>query len=413
MSPSPRTLSRFLLVAGSFVFALMLSLHFVFSGGHHKNGLSPRNTPPGSLDAPLICHGSQSLLDIDPSLQIDPDTGLPCDSTWRFLLDLLFSSSEKYKVYPPTGNYWNITFKAYPSGGQGKNLKRKNPFADDYGAEDPDDCDDTTISPSGNPKQSVVTEHIHERQTEARAQEFMMFGELELGDGQGKADSGYPVIDPYWLNESSWLFTPYNKWCKKESKTNISPIESITDAYGNTANSLPLVNFDSVLNGVKSRMWKGEDPISVTTWDTNNLWNLDNDHGGQAITVLNSVVMVINYLNIDEVSGSPDDPGVNGLWTKVVNAIIAEWKRYCDCVFDEYGVTLNADKIYGRYVSEVIVWRLTFRAKAFLKNKIEGLKSVWEEASDGTTKEEMIDRLEQLEEKVKDIDVNTEGMNLS
>ena len=93
-----------------------------------------------------------------------------------------------------------------------------------FGAENCYDCGKVGISSASDDAESrYVMEHIHERQTEPRAQEFMMAGEARPGDGTFVRSDYNSECLRALATSSQWDPTgPYT--------TNRRPIDEITHA---------------------------------------------------------------------------------------------------------------------------------------------------------------------------------------
>lgn len=185
----------------------------------------------------------------------------------------------------------------YPNGQNGATLAQANPNAGRYSAADCYDYENVDVlSPSDDPDLRAVTEHIHERQTEPRAQEYMTTGEARMGDSTVVLSEYRPIPEGY-LDQDTYLFRPYSVWDPNSPYTaHGRPIDEITNAYGLDINPNVLVNTDSVLNGYKARVWAGHQTMSDVTWDRNRFNITDVEHTGQAILSVSQRASVSNLL---------------------------------------------------------------------------------------------------------------------
>ncbi|PHH89142.1 hypothetical protein CDD83_6593 [Cordyceps sp. RAO-2017] len=282
------------------------------------------------------------LRELDPSLDLDPETGKPYEQGPHGDVlvprTITYGAPVPYTVHPPSGNNWQITMNRYPNGQDGDSLLQANPNAGRYGAADCYDCENVGISSStDDPDFRPVSEHIHERQTEARAQEYMMTGRAVLAT-RSVVDSSYSVVPERYLDPNSYLFQPYSQWDPNGPYTaNGRPIDEITNAYGSDVNPGVMVNADSVLNGYKARIWVGRQPVSDQAWISRGFNRPDHQLADEAITSIRTTMQVFAYLN---------EPQVNDNWCRVVNDISAIYGRYQERVLAVDGVRLHAREMY-------------------------------------------------------------------
>lgn len=310
----------------------------------------------------------------DPTLDLDPETGAPYDESLFHDLDaraITYGAPVDYTVHPPSGNNWAITMNRYPNGQDGQSLLQANPNAGRYGAEDCHDCGNIAISSdSDDPEMRVVTEHIHERQTEPRAQEFMMTGTARLGDGT-LVESEYrddPVPESY-LDQNSYLWQPYSQWDPNGPYTaNGRPIDEITNAYGSDLNPDVLANADSVLNGYKARVWVGHQTMSDTTWNGNGFNIADHTLTEQALTAIRTTIQVTSYLNEDQ---------INRNWATVVNNVIDIYGRYQERVLAVDGTEIHPREMYQEYIAYVVVPDIE-NAENWIQRRLGQLQELWE-----------------------------------
>ena len=87
----------------------------------------------------------------------------------------------------------------------------------------------------------------------------------------------------------------YSDWDHENGDSNPgTPGDRIWQLFGSRENPSNLVNAESNLNGVKARVWAGQQPMADTTWNENNWQTAGNTpqdarRGLDAISYLNGV----------------------------------------------------------------------------------------------------------------------------
>jgi chitinase len=360
------------------------------------------------------------LRDMDPTLEIDPETGkeyMEEDLIVEIDLEgraITYGPPHDYNINPPTGSNWHITMGRYPNGQNGASLDQaRGGVTDRYGPASCGDCGDIGVSPSSDdPDTHVVSEHIHERQTETRAQLFMMTGQARRGDGT-LVVSDYPVVDRSYLDPNSYLFMDYASWDPNGPSTITvgttqipvtgRPIDMITNAYGSDTNPNVLVNADSVLNGFKARIWVGHQPMSDDLWNENGFDLPDVGRTDAAMTVIRTTMQVISYLN---------DARVNAIWVSIVNTIIAIYDDYQNRVQRIDNVSIYPRQMYQEFISRVVVPDIE-NSDIWVRRRIQQLRALWQplEGRDRRARE-ILDQLDELEDLVEELVLDVTGMNL-
>jgi chitinase len=250
---------------------------------------------------------------------------------------------------------------------------------------------------------NVVTEHIQERQTEPRAQEFMMNGETQRRDGV-RVRSHYPIIDRDYLDPNSFLFRDYSQWDPNGPYTG-RPIDEITNAYGSDTNPGVLVNTDSVLNGYKARVWVGSQAMGDDLWDSNGFHHQNSELAGAAIATIRTAIQVISYLNDDE---------VNRAWSTVINTVVAAYGRYQERVLAVTGVQINPREMYQEYMNEVVIRNLENSIESWVNRRIGQLRRVWEPLRGiDPDAEGILQDLRRLERTMRDEFIDTSRMDIT
>lgn len=338
------------------------------------------------------------LLFADPLLALNPDTGKPYDE--GLITELLegrapiqYGSAENYAVTGPSGRRWNVRMGRYPQGRDGDSLNQLNPQAGRYDAEDCYDCSNIAVtSSSTNPDIRVVTEHINERQTEPRAQEFMMNAQTRRGDGSLER-SAYPAIPERFLDDNSHLHEDYSTWDPNGPYGNRGrPIDEITNAYGSDTNPGVLVNTEAVLNGIKARMWVGNQPMSDSLWNENGFNLEDPQRSNAAISYIRATMQVVVYLN---------DAVVNDNWAHIIQDVVDAYRRYAERVQAVDGVTIHPAEMYQEYVLNVVIHNLEDTDRWMLR-RIEQLRSVWRN-SNHPEAQGVLDQLQETEDQVEEL----------
>lgn len=349
------------------------------------------------------------LRELDPTLDLDPETGKPYEEGLIFneleARTITYGAPVPYNVHGPSGNTWQIVMNRYPNGQNGASLQQLNPNAGRYGSEDCRDCENVAISSvSDDPDLQVVTEHIHERQTEPRAQEYMMTGSARRGDGTLVRSDYNPVPERY-LDQNSYLFQDYGVWDPNGPYTaNGRPIDEITNAYGSDINPGVLVNADSVMNGYKARAWVGHQLMGNDLWTSNGFDIADSDHAEQAISTIRTAIQILSYLNDDD---------VNNNWATVINNVVEIYRRYQERVLAVDGVQLHAAEMYQEYVREVVLLNLENNIESWVARRIRQLRNVWYPLlNQDPWAEGIIATLDNLREVMESILLDTTRMDL-
>ncbi|KAA8652731.1 uncharacterized protein ATNIH1004_001636 [Aspergillus tanneri] len=345
------------------------------------------------------------LRELDPSLNVDPETGKPYEEG-SAIETRAYGAPVSYTVNPPSGNSWTVTMNRYPNGRDGASLIQANPNAGRYGAADCRNCEDVDISSaSDDPDLRPVTEHIHERQTEPRAQEYMMTGQARRGDGTlvRSAYINRPVPERY-LDPNSYLFQPYSAWDPNGPYTaDGRPIDQITNAYGSDTNPDVLVNADSVLNGYKARIWVGHQPMSDELWNSNGFNIADVQHVEGAINTIRTAIQVTSYLNDDQ---------VNENWSTVVNDVMEIYGHYQDRVLAVDGVQLHAREMYQEFVREVVVVDIE-NSEYWILRRLNQVRNLWQPlVGQDPNAQGVIDTLKELSDLMDTLLVDTTKMDL-
>ncbi len=61
-----------------------------------------------------------------------------------------------------------------------------------------------------------------------------------------------------------------------------------------------MVNLDAVLNGIKSRIWVGHQPMATSTWTESGFDEATTDGAQGALSLIRNTISVISYLNDPE-----------------------------------------------------------------------------------------------------------------
>lgn len=97
-----------------------------------------------SIDTELKCLRLSDLVQFDPDLENDPETGQPYDEDGpdepTAALDKRTGSSRDYTIRTRNGRF-TMRSPTYPAGANGDILAELNNNAGYYGAEDPEDCE--------------------------------------------------------------------------------------------------------------------------------------------------------------------------------------------------------------------------------------------------------------------------------
>jgi chitinase len=372
-------------------------------------------------DMRLNMHMPRShLRDFDPSLDLDPETGKPYGEDGLVVeIDLegraiTYGAPVDYTVNPPTGNSWTITMNRYPNGQGGASLNQaRGGTTDLYGPRSCGDCGDIGVSSiSDDPESRAVSEHIQERQTEPRAQEFMMTRQARRGDST-LVRSEYPAIDRRYLDPNSYLFTDYATWDPNGPSTITvgqntlqvtgRPIDMITNAYGSDTNPDVLVNADSVLNSYKARVWVGHQPMSDTLWTENGFDLADVGRTTAAITAIRTTMQVISYLN---------EARVNGNWATVVNTVVAIYDDYLNRVQRIDNVSIHPREMYQEYMTRVVIPDIE-NMDLWVERRIGQLRRLWEPLQgQNTWAQGIIAQLDGLESDMDELLVDPSSMDL-
>lgn len=320
---------------------------------------------------------SPLLSELDPSLDLNPDTGKP------YFQDLITESSPVEGRAPPiqysrpehytvhgTSHNWDITMGRYPQGQDGDSLLQANPSAGRYGAEDCYDCGNMAISSSTtDPDIRVVSEHINERQTEPRAQEYMMNGRARLSDGT-LTNSAYTAIPERYLDENSYLHRAYASWDPNGPYTGRGrPIDDITQSYGSDLNPSVMVNAEAVLNGYKARIWVGHQPMADDLWNSNGFDLPDANRAAAAISTIRTAVQVTSYLN---------DDVINRNWAHILNDIVRAYRRYQERVQAVDGVNIHPAEMYQEFMLLVVTQNIG-RSTDWMERRINQLRTLWQD----------------------------------
>ncbi|KAL4812489.1 bacteriodes thetaiotaomicron symbiotic chitinase [Aspergillus spinulosporus] len=360
------------------------------------------------------------LRDIDSTLDLDPETGKPYTEDDLIVeVDLegraiTYGAPVDYTVNPPTGNSWTITMNRYPNGQNGASLNQaRGGTTDLYGAASCGDCGDIGVSSSSDdPDSRPVSEHIHERQTEARAQEFMMSRQARMGDST-LVTSVHPAVPRSYLDPNSYLFTDYATWDPNGPSTITvgqtqipvtgRPIDMITNAYGSDTNPNVLVNADSVLNGYKARVWVGHQPMSDDTWNSNGFDLADVDRTTGAITAIRTTMQVMSYLN---------DARVNANWATVVNTVVAIYDDYQNRVQRVDNVSIYPRQMYQEYVLRVVIPDIE-NMEIWVTRRINQLRALWQPlVGQNSWAQLILDQLETMQDEMDSMVLDFTNLNL-
>ncbi|KAL4993981.1 hypothetical protein BDV10DRAFT_189441 [Aspergillus recurvatus] len=360
------------------------------------------------------------LRDLDPTLNLDPETGKPYTEDDLIVeIDLegraiTYGAPVDYTVNPPTGNSWSITMNRHPNGQNGASLNQaRGGTTDLYGAASCGDCGDIGASSSSDdPDSRPVSEHIHERQTEARAQEFMMSRRARMGDST-LVTSSHPAVPRLYLDPNSYLFTDYATWDPNGPSTITvgqtqipvtgRPIDMITNAYGSDTNLNMLVNADSVLNGYKARGWVGHQPMSDDTWNSNGFDLADVDRTTGAITTIRTTMQVMSYLN---------DARVTANWATVVNTAVAIYDDYQNRVQRVDNVSIFPRQMYQEYILRVVIPDIE-NMEIWVTRRINQLRALWQPlVGQNSWAQLILDELEGMQEDMDTLILDFTNVNL-
>lgn len=208
---------------------------------------------------------------IDPSLLDEgdgPDDGIGT----RSLEARAGDNSKDYNVTnelnpsdPPV--VW--TSAPYPSGGNGQALQDAGGDDHVFALSNPGPCWDASLrsdAPIAGPSAiRVDAEHLIERNTIPGYLGWIQTGWIDIADGNGpQQPAGWSAI-PFSIIRD-FMAVPYRDWPGFPEEYDQIPadqslLNDLAESLGSTTNPELMTNLDSVLNGVKSRIWRA---IAVT-----------------------------------------------------------------------------------------------------------------------------------------------------
>lgn len=166
------------------------------------------------------------------------------------------------------------------NGENGEALLRANPNAGFYNGAGNADCNDNSIDPNSKDRSvKYVTEHVLELQYLKNLLNFFLAAKAVRADGSTYSQPGFSRVDSDLFYEGpdgdngNYLQRPYRDWDANGPRTSDygtdTPLDRLWRAFGDTTNPGHNLNAEKNLNGVKARIWKGNDPIANNVWKTN------------------------------------------------------------------------------------------------------------------------------------------------
>lgn len=231
-----------------------------------------------------------------------------------------------------------------------------------------------------------------------------MSGEANTANGLIHVQTTHTPVPESYLDPNSYLWQPYSQWDPNGPYTaNGRPIDEIARAYGSLDNPDVMVNLDSVLNGIKSRIWVGHQPMASSTWTESGFDEATTDGAQGALSLIRNTISVISYLN---------DPTVNTNWATVVNDLIAIYGRYQERVFAVDNVRIYPREMYQEYVREVLLNQLEF-VVGYIHNRLTRLQQTWQPLV-GTSAgaESVLLTIEHLSEVTDNLSIDKDQFNL-
>lgn len=128
-----------------------------------------------------------------------------------------------------------------------------------------------------------------------------------------------------------------------------------------------MVNLDAVLNGIKSRIWVGHQPMATSTWTESGFDEATTDGAQGALSLIRNTISVISYLN---------DPEVNTNWATVVNGLIAIYGRYQERVLAVDNVQIFPREMYQEYMRQVLFDQIEV-VVGYIQSRLLRLEETW------------------------------------
>lgn len=172
------------------------------------------------------------------------------------------------------------------------------------------------------------------------------------------------IVDPAIMGGNSPFRQPWANWDPNgmHNNANTSPERAIWDNIGSLLYPEVLANAESVLNGFKSRMWRGINGIAESRWNVNQWDDTSPNQPGQpggveraneALSELRLFPAVFSYLN---------DGGINGNLVTVATRIDAVFAEFDDAVIrnglNNNGATVSTSILWREYFHNVVIRRL-------------------------------------------------------
>ncbi|KAL7937884.1 glycoside hydrolase family 18 protein [Trichoderma chlorosporum] len=329
----------------------------------------------------LNCYASGNMSRFDPNWLIDPDDGKPIanekrakqdiSSTTFLLLDpRATGNSREFTVKTPSGTNFTIVSHTYPNGQNGAYLVRVNPSAGYYNLANPNNCEDTSVTSFGDSSSSYVTEHIVELSTFSVMLEWMMNGTFVQPDGNVIKSSYTPVPEKY-LVPGGFFQRPWNQWSSNPSAT--TPMDDIWTAFGDTTNPGVLVNCESVFNGVKMQIWRGNKPMADATWEANNFEDTSESTGYAAVeggmSTIRLATSIFSYLN---------DQVVHDNMVTILNSMYATFLEFDERVGQATGDTIHSADMFSEFVYYALIPRLE-AVQTWASGRIQKMLKKWQD----------------------------------
>ncbi|KAM0465725.1 hypothetical protein ACHAPV_001782 [Trichoderma viride] len=351
----------------------------------------------GNRTTTMTCYSGTNMTQFYPDLNTDTDDGSSVVDHGS-LDPRGTGGSRDFIVNTPSKATFIIISHTYPNGLNGAYLVRVNPNAGYYDIEDPENCEDISITSVG-PQNGVkyVTEHIIELSTFRRALEWMMFGTATILDSRVVRSRYTPVPESLLTSGPGGYFQrPWNQWVPGSSSTS-TPMDDVWTAFGDTTNPHVLVNCESVFNGVKMQIWQGKNPMSKDTWENNGFDDTSERTGfaaaGGGLSAIRMATSIFTYLN---------DRAINTNMATVLNSMHATFKQFDREVRGVTGTTINTADMFSEYVYFVMIPRIE-AVQAWAENRIRTMISDWtpvlsqpSSSQHGEDAEQVMDALENM-----------------
>lgn len=281
----------------------------------------------------------------------------------------------------------------------GRELLQHNPNAGYYDLNN-NDCVDRTWNPNAPRGAGVrpAAEHILELQTHPRFLEFIMGATVALNNGHNYHTT-FPVIDPGVFATGGRYLTSWSLWdpAGVTNAVDETAADDVWRAYGDTNNAGHMINTEPHFNGLKATIFRGNDPIADSAWQTQNLDDTaDPATGLRAIGAIRNVLGLFSYMN---------RPELHMAWTSSANGIRAALAHFQDRYnrnVPQGGQPLaNLPLMWDEYLHNVLIPQIENTVQAWVERRINILIVAWDTArgrSGGQRLREILGILEALTE---------------